>query len=55
MRKLMDGTEVPELTEAKTFSIKTKCPEKWLLVDMETGETYTPYSTDGTLQWRKVE
>jgi len=53
MRKLKDGREVPELDEAKVFTIKTKCPQKWLLVDRETGEVYTPYDTDGSLQWKK--
>lgn len=53
MRKLKDGRDVPELDEAKVFTIKTKCPQKWLLVDQETGEIYTPYDTDGSLQWKK--
>jgi hypothetical protein len=55
MRKLLDGTEVPELTESKTLTIKTKCPEKWLLIDLETGERYTGYTTDGTRDWKKVD
>ncbi len=55
MRKLLDGTEVPELPESKVLTIKTKCPEKWLLIDLETGERYTGYSTDGTQDWRKID
>jgi hypothetical protein len=54
-RKLIDGSEVPELAEAQTLLLKTKCPEKWLLVDRETGEIYTPYSTPGPNQWKKID
>jgi hypothetical protein len=54
-RKLIDGSEVPELEEAQTLMLKTKCPEKWLLVDRETGEIYTPYSTPGPNQWKKID
>ena len=54
MRKLITGTEVPELDSAVTLNIKTKCPAKWLLIDMETGEMYSPYETQGPLQWKKV-
>jgi hypothetical protein len=54
-RKLIDGSEVPELEEAQTLMLKTKCPEKWLLVDRETGEIYTPYATPGPNQWKKID
>jgi len=55
VRKLTTGLEVPELDQAVTLTIKTKCPAKWLLFDMETGETYSPYDTPGALQWKKVD
>jgi hypothetical protein len=54
-RKLIDGTEVPELVEAQELILKTRCPEKWLLVDRETGEIYTPYTTTGPNQWKKID
>jgi hypothetical protein len=54
-RKLIDGSEVPELAEAQTLMLKTKCPEKWLLIDRETGEIYTPYTTPGPNQWKKID
>jgi hypothetical protein len=54
-RKLIDGTEVPELVEARELILKTRCPEKWLLVDRETGEIYTPYTTTGPNQWKKID
>jgi len=55
MRKLLDGTEVPELEDPKTLTIKTKCPEKWLLIDLETGERYTGYATEGSQDWKKIK
>jgi hypothetical protein len=55
VRKLTTGLEVPELDQAVTLTIKTKCPAKWVLFDMETGETYSPYDTPGKLQWKKVD
>jgi hypothetical protein len=30
----------PTLSEPVTLSITTKCPEKWLLIDRETGQVY---------------
>ena len=54
-RKLIDGSEVPELEEAQVLTVRTKCPEKWLLVDRETGEIYTPYTTPGPNQWKKID
>jgi hypothetical protein len=40
-RKLKDGTEVEELPRPINLSIVTKCPLKWKLVDLETGQCYT--------------
>ena len=53
-RKLTDGSEVPELQESVTITIKTRCPEKWMLIDRETGEVYTPHITPGPSQWKKI-
>lgn len=55
IRKLIDGSEVPELNEATTLMVTTKCPEKWLLIDRETGDIYTPYTTPGPSQWKKID
>lgn len=41
MRKLLNGKKVPEFEEAVDLTIHTKCPEKWVLVDLETGQQYT--------------
>lgn len=54
-RKLLDGSIVPELDSVRILEIKTRCPEKWMLVDMETGEKYIGYSTSGSLDWKKVD
>jgi hypothetical protein len=53
-RKLLSGEEVVELPKAKTLKIRTRCPEKWKLIDMETGEVYIGYSTEGKNDWQKV-
>lgn len=55
IRKLQNGQEVPELEEAKILTVKTKCPEKWLLIDLETGERYTGFITEGKNSWRKLD
>ena len=40
MRNLIDGKSVPELESAVDLTIHTKAPEKWMLIDMETGQKY---------------
>ena len=40
MRTLKDGTEVNELDEPIRLEVFTKCPEKYTLIDMETGQAY---------------
>lgn len=54
-RKLLDGREVVELEEPMSLSVTTKCPEKWILQDIETGQIYqgsldeTPFQ-----QWKLI-
>ena len=55
MRKLQDGRDVVELEKPITLKVYTKCPEKWLLIDLETGERYTGHATDGKNDWKKLE
>jgi len=45
---------VAELPAAVTLEVYTRCPEKYKLTDMETGEEYTGYSTEGKNNWRKL-
>lgn len=47
-RVLQDGRVVEELEVARQLWIKTRCPDKWLLIDMETGEQYKGRTTEGT-------
>lgn len=61
MRKLQDGTEVQEEETAGTLEVYTKCPTKYKLVDMETGEEYVgvPFGTmhpNGLypVHWKKI-
>ena len=53
-RTLLDGTEVEDLDKAMTLEVYTKCPEKWLLTDMQTGEKYIGYKTEGNNYWKRV-
>jgi len=53
-RTLKNGEEVEELEISVILTIKTKCPQKYMLIDQETGEVYIPYSTQGSSQWRKI-
>ena len=40
MRKLINGNFVKEYSKAIDLTIHTKAPEKWMLIDMETGQKY---------------
>jgi len=51
-RTLLDGSQVPELDNPVTLQIKTKCPAKYKLIDMETGQTYIGYDTEGKYFWK---
>jgi hypothetical protein len=57
-RKLrISGAEVPAYDVAITLKVKTKCPSKWKLIDMETGEEYRgqlPTEND-THHWKKLQ
>lgn len=53
-RKLKDGTTVQELEQAKILKVKTRCPEKYMLIDLETGQRYIGRSTDGLSDWRLI-
>lgn len=55
MRKLVDGTKAKELKDPVTLTVYTKCPEKWMLVDKETGEVYIGYVTKGKNSWKKID
>jgi hypothetical protein len=54
-RQLLDGSIVEEQDIAVELTVSTKCPAKWLLVDRETGEIYTAYTTPGPRQWKKID
>lgn len=56
-RTMKDGSTIKELEVAVQLSIYTKCPEKYKLTDLETGQEYvgnTPNSGFG-LSWRKID
>ena len=56
MRKLQDGTEVKELPSAVQLVVYTRCPEKYKLIDMETGQEYVgTRPSQGNLHWKRVD
>lgn len=53
-RTLINGTEVPELDIPIVLTVKTKCPWKYKLIDMETGQVYIGRMAQaGELDWIK--
>jgi hypothetical protein len=54
MRKLKNGEVVEELDSMVVLLIKTKVPNKYLLIDRETGELYQGKEPDTTHHWKKV-
>ena len=56
-RTIIDGTTVPSPELANEIVVKTKCPSKYKLVDMETGLQYTgviPDSNNGHF-WKRTD
>ena len=54
MRKIA-GVKVRELNKPVEMKITTKAPSKWLLKDMETGQTYIGTGKKKTGdQWREI-
>ena len=45
-RKLIDGREAQELDQPIKLLIETKCPSKWKIIDMETGQAYIGTNTN---------
>ena len=39
-RTLKNGEDVEELDSSVQLIIKTKCPTKWIIEDLETGQKY---------------
>ena len=44
-RKLKNGEEAEELDTSVQLIIKTKCPTKWIIEDLETGQRYRANGT----------
>jgi hypothetical protein len=54
-RKLLDGTKAEELEKPMSLDVYTKCPGKWILQDIETGEVYKgTKNTEPMTQWKLI-
>ena len=52
-RKLQSGRIVLEEKESAKLIIDTVCPDKWLFVDLETGDVWHSVGTSSSLRrWR---
>lgn len=57
-RRLQNKTTVPELEFPVELTIYTRCPAKWKLVDLETGEEYVglePIDRKKNQHWKKIK
>jgi hypothetical protein len=57
-RKLQDGSSVEETEFPVILIVQTKCPEKWKLIDLETGEEYIgvlPMERKKDRHWKKLK
>lgn len=56
MRTLQNGVTVEELEKPVILVVKTKCPSKYKLVDMETGLEYMgQFDPDSTYHWKRTD
>ena len=54
-RTLLDGSTSNELDENVTLRVYTKCPSKYRLIDMETGEEYIGQDPrHNNYHWKKI-
>jgi hypothetical protein len=54
--KMYQGSEVKELDKAVDLVIHTKAPEKWLLIDLETGQEYVGLlEPDQYGMWKRIK
>ena len=54
-RFLQDGSSVAEIDDPVTLNVYTRCPGKYRLVDMETGEEYIGQAPkENGYHWKKI-
>ena len=58
-RTLKDGTEVGQYEHNIILNVITKCPSKYKLIDMETGQEYIGQKPIGgekqVVHWKKID
>ena len=56
IRKLITGDEAEEFENPVDLTIHTKAPEKWLLIDLETGQVYQGSEKPNLYgKWKRLE
>lgn len=55
-RVLPTGTLAKELDKAITLEVYTRCPSKWILTDLETGQVYAgTENPERGEQWKLIK
>ena len=57
-RILKDGSQVPEYEQNIVLQVVTHCPDKYKLIDMETGQEYVgqnPGPGEKVMHWKKLK
>jgi hypothetical protein len=56
---LHDGRMIEALDVTRPLWVNSRCPERWMLIDLETGEQYTSDDQDAekinAIKWKKVD
>ena len=56
IRELITGEEAEEYPNAVDLAVHSKCPSKWLLIDLETGQMYRGMKEPGPYgKWRRLK
>lgn len=53
---MITGEQVDDFLNATDLTVHSKCPEKWLLIDLETGQMYRGMKEPGPWgKWRRLK
>ena len=50
-----NGIQLEELEKSVTLTIKTKCPSKWRLIDIENGRVFMGNSVGSWIELKELE
>ena len=53
-RHLQSGRVIPQYSKEVEMTIASMCPDKWLFVDLETGDIWHKSEDGSSLSWRSA-